>query len=310
MSEPAPRAHVGFPYRGVAEYVSGTLAFLHTALDAGNPVLVAVPSAKLEILRDCLGSYAERVRFTDLTVAGRNPGRILPGVLLAFADEFPGRGTAIVVEPLWPGRSPLEYPACVAHEALVNLAFAGRDVSLLCPCDAANLDPHMVSDAHRTHPELLLRGERRPNPAYGDPRQTAASFHPPLPAPPPHAATMRYDAVHDLAGLRSFVTGHAAAAGLKPERCDTLADVVSELAGGTLAHTDGPGAVSVWPERDLVVCQLRDSGQFTDPLAGLVPPTVRRGTGALLDAHLQCDLVRVHARPGATTVRLHMAVPD
>ncbi|MEV0456910.1 MEDS domain-containing protein [Catellatospora methionotrophica] len=302
MSTPAPREHVGFPYRGVAEYVSGTLAFIHTALAAGQPVLVAVPSAKLEILRDCLGSHAARVRFTDLTVAGRNPGRILPGVLLAFADGFPGRRTAIVAEPLWPGRGLMEYPACVAHEALVNLAFTDRDTAVLCPCDAANLDPHMVSDALRTHPELLLRGERRPSPAYADPRQTALSCHPPLPAPPPHAATMRYDAVHDLAGLRAFVTGHATTAGLKPDRRDTLADIVSDLAAGTLTRTEAPGAVSVWPERDLVVCQLRDAGQFADPL----PPTAP----ALLAAHLHCDLVRLHARPGATTIRLHMAVHD
>ncbi|MFD0594296.1 hypothetical protein ACFQZ4_19115 [Catellatospora coxensis] len=113
---------------------------------------------------------------------------------------------------------------------------------------------------------------------------------------------MRYDAVHDLAGLRSFVTGHAATAGLKPERRDLLADLIAELAAGTLARTDGPGAVSVWPEHDLVVCQLRDHGQLTDPLAA--------PGDALLTAHLHCDLVRVHARPGTTTIRLHMTAHE
>jgi hypothetical protein len=310
MTAPDPREHVGFPYRGVAEYVSGTLSFIHTALGAGRPVLVAVPSAKLEILRDCLGSDAARVHFTDLTCEGRNPGRILPGVMLAFADARPGRRAAIVAEPVWPGRTALEYPACAAHEALVNVAFEGRDVAVLCPYDAANLDPYMVQDAHRTHPRMLLRGEHRPSAFYADPRRTAAAFHPPLPAPPPHAATMRYDTVHDLAGLHSFVTSHAATAGLKPQRREALAAVVSEFAAGTLADTDGFGTVSVWPEGDLVVCQIHESGRRVDRLAGHVPRAARGHADGLLTADMTCDLVRVHRRAGTTTVRLHMGPQD
>lgn len=307
VAEPAQPDHVGFAYRSVAEYVAGTLGFVHAALEAGQPVLVAVPSAKLEILRDCLGDDARRVGFTDLTVEGRNPGRIIPGVMLAFVDGHPGRRVAIVAEPVWPDRDALEYPACVAHEAVLNLAFAGRDAALLCPYDAALLDPHMVRDAYQTHPFMQHDSGRRASPAFVDPRATAAAVNQPLPPVPPHAATMRYDAPPDLHALRAFVTGHATTAGLKPERRDALATVVTELATNTLDHARGPGAVSVWPEHDLVVCQVHDAGHLTDPLVGRVPRASRRDGNGLMIANMFCDLVRVHTRPGATTIRLHMA---
>jgi len=34
-----------------------------------------------------------------------------------------------------------------------------------------------------------------------------------------------------------------------------------------------------------------------------------RGRGLVLINHL-CDLVRIHTRPGATTIRLHIALPN
>ncbi len=303
------RDHVGFPYRGVAEYVTGTLSFVHAALAAGQPVLVAVPSAKLEILRDCLGSRGGRVHFADMAVEGRNPGRILPGVLLAFADRHPGRRVAIVAEPVWPGRGELEYPACVAHEALVNLAFAGRDAALLCPYDAALLDPHIVHDAHRTHPFLQRRGGLRPSPAYADPLLTAAGCNQPLPPVPGYAASTAFAAAGELAALLAFVTERADALGLKPRLQDALTAAVAELAADTLAHTGAPGRVAVWAEHDQVLCQLDDTGHRTDPLAGRVP-SVRAEDGrpgdGLLTANLLCDLVRLYTHPGGTSVRLHL----
>ena len=43
-------------------------------------------------------------------------------------DAHPDKHVRVIGEPIWPGRSDLEYPACVQHEALINRAFAVRDV--------------------------------------------------------------------------------------------------------------------------------------------------------------------------------------
>jgi hypothetical protein len=81
--------HPGLLYRDTGEYLAGTTGFVRAAVAAGDPVLVAVPGSNLELLRGALADVADRVRFADMAVAGRNPGRIIPGVLLAFAAAIP-----------------------------------------------------------------------------------------------------------------------------------------------------------------------------------------------------------------------------
>ena len=65
---------------------------------------------------------------------GRNPARILPWVLRAFARRPPGP-VRIIGEPIFVGRAEAELGPCVQHEALINVAFAGGPVAILCPYD-------------------------------------------------------------------------------------------------------------------------------------------------------------------------------
>src|SRR5262245_11936556 len=101
-----PFEHLGLLYRTDADYLYGTVPFVRSALEAGDPVLVAVPPPNLALLRDALDGDRAAVTFVDMTVAGRNPGRIIPGLLLRFADEHPGRRVSIIGEPVWPERTP------------------------------------------------------------------------------------------------------------------------------------------------------------------------------------------------------------
>ena len=121
------------------------MPFIRDGLAAGEPVAVAVPGPNLRLIRDALGADAAQVLLRDMTVAGRNPGRIIPTVLLAFANAHPGRRVRLIGEPIWPGRSAAEYPACAQHEALINAAFAGRPATILCPYNTELLNPVWVS---------------------------------------------------------------------------------------------------------------------------------------------------------------------
>jgi anti-sigma regulatory factor (Ser/Thr protein kinase) len=242
-----------------------------------------------------------------MTVAGRNPGRIIPAVLLAFAAAHADRRVRIIGEPIWAGRTPLEYPACAQHEALINAAFDGRDAEILCPYDVSRLAPEVIDDAYRTHPVMATPTTRWDSPHYADPAAVAGLFNHPLPDPPPSAATTGIDR-QTLSELRGLVAAHAVRAGLPPDRVDELALVVNELATNTVEHTDGAGTVSVWTEDGYVVCQLHDSGYLVNPLAGRIPPapaSLGGGCGLVLVNHL-CDLVRVHTGPGSTTIRVHV----
>jgi anti-sigma regulatory factor (Ser/Thr protein kinase) len=302
--------HLGLRYRGDAEYMAGTTAFVRSALDAGDPVLVAVPGRNLDLVRDGLGEDAWRVEFADMAAAGRNPGRIISGVLLAFTAANPGRRVWIVGEPVWPGRTPIEYPACAAHEALINVAFTGRDAAILCPYDAARLDAVALADAEHTHPIMAAGSVRWRSAAYADPVATAATFNRPLPDPPAGAAAMHFHGNGALAFVRRFLAGQARAAGLGESRVADLAIAVNELATNTSEHGGGAGLLRVWTEGDTLVCQVSDEGHLLDPLAGRLPPAFdqARGRGLFMVNQL-CDLVRVYTRPAGTEIRVHMTLP-
>ncbi|PWR04787.1 anti-sigma regulatory factor [Micromonospora acroterricola] len=298
--------HPALFYADRHEYLAGTVPFIRAGLAAGEPVMVAVPGGNLDHIRTALGADAGRVQLHDMSVAGRNPGRIIPGVLLAFAAAHLGKRVRIIGEPIWAGRSAIEYPACAQHEALINAAFAGRPATILCPYDTTRLDRRWLDDAYRTHPVVQLGDEVRESSQYADPIAVAAGFNLPLPDPPDEATTISID-FHALPAIRRVVTAEAIAAGLSPDRVSDLTLAVSELAANTVRHTGAGGTLAVWTDRTRLICQLTDSGHITNPLAGRIPvPPQQPGSRGLLLVNQLCDLVRVHTVPGATTVRLHM----
>jgi anti-sigma regulatory factor (Ser/Thr protein kinase) len=103
------------------------------------------------------------------------------------------------------------------------------------------------------------------------------------------------------------VVARAAAEGLGPERIYHLTVAVNELATNTVSHTDEGGTATVWREDDVLVCQVTDTGRPADPPAGQVPRAADAagGRGLLIVTEL-CDLVRVHAGPNGTSIRLHV----
>ncbi|MFC4533969.1 anti-sigma factor RsbA family regulatory protein [Sphaerisporangium dianthi] len=303
-----PFEHIGLFYRDEAQYTAGCAAFVRRALARREPALVAVPGRSGELIRAGLGgdADADAVAFADMAEAGRNPGRIIPSVLLAFAGAHPGRRVWIIGEPIWQGRSAIEYPACVAHEALINAVFTGRDAAILCPYDASALPASALADAERTHPILEDTGGTWSSAAYGDPVATAMAFDWPLPAPPDAADRYAFTGVAALPGVRDFLTVRAMAEGLNGDRITELLLAMNELATNTAEYTTGPATVTVWAEDGVLACQLDDNGHIGDPLTGRIPPAAgaTRGRGILIVNEL-ADLVRIHRRPAGTSIRLH-----
>jgi anti-sigma regulatory factor (Ser/Thr protein kinase) len=299
-------AHPALLYADGDEYLAATVPFVRNGLAAGEPVAAAVPTANLASLRSALGADADRVAWRDMTVAGRNPGAIIPTVLIAFANAHAGRRVRIIGEPIWAGRTGTEYPACAQHEALINAAFAGRAATILCPYDISALNPAWVEDAHRTHPVMVTATGRSDSAHYADPVAFAAGFNHPLADPPPDAATVVVD-VFTVRRARRFVAEEAGRAGLPAERIPDLALAVNELAANAIRHGGGSGRLAVWVEDDYLLCQLSDTGHVTDPLAGRVPPRLGASGGrGLMMVNQLCDLVRVHTTANGTTTRIHM----
>ncbi|MFE4968436.1 anti-sigma factor RsbA family regulatory protein [Streptomyces sp. NPDC056660] len=300
-----PFVHPALFYRGTDQYIEGTVPFLREGLDAGEPAAVAAPPDRLELIREGLGERAAEVHFIDMTQAGRNPGRIIPSVLRKFADAQPSaRRVRIIGEPIWQGRSAVEYPACVQHEALINTAFTGRAVTILCPYDAGQLDKQVLSDALATHPVVIDADGQTQSTAYG-PEQIIARYNEPLLAP--REAAARPFAAQTLPDTRDFAVSQARSLGMSGVSLGDLELAVAELTTNSVIHGAGSGTLRIWAESDRIVCEIHDGGQLTDPLAGRRPPhpTQPGGRGLLLVNQL-ADLVRVHTGPDGTTVRCYL----
>jgi anti-sigma regulatory factor (Ser/Thr protein kinase) len=300
--------HPALLYSDDDSYRTGVLDFVREGLERDEPVLVAVPEPRLSLLEAALDP-AERwaVRTADMSRAGRNPGRIIGSVLSAFVRQHEGRRVRIVGEPIWAGRSAEEYPACVEHEALINLALQDAPVSILCPYDTAALGDEWVHDATRTHP-VLIEGERRWHSRhYADPAVLAVTFARTLSPPPDEAAIQVVDATGGPAAARRFVHEIAMQTSLSTTRVADIRHVVQELVVNTLVHAGGRGLLTVWTTDEHLVCQVEDRGRLPDLLAGRRPPAPSDAGHGLYAVHQLADLVRVHRDGSGTTVRAYFA---
>jgi anti-sigma regulatory factor (Ser/Thr protein kinase) len=245
------------------------------------------------------------VRLLDMTRAGRNPGRIIPSVLCAFADAHPCGRVRIIGEHRWASRAAMEYPVCAQQESLINIAFAGRPVTILCPYDAARLGPQTLAEAQACHPLLIDANGERASTSYL-PERIVVDCHQSV--PPVMGSSLAFDASNQ-ALARQFASEHATRLGLDGDHAE-LKLIVGELAARSLVPGGGTGTLRIWAERGYLVCEVRHAGHISDPLADrpLADPRQPGGHGLLL-VHRLSDLVQRHTCPQGTTTRVYLKLP-
>lgn len=300
--------HEALFYNGADGFLRGTLPFVTEALDAGEPVLVAVREERADLLKGALAEVAGQVRFADMRELGRNPGRVIPA-WRAFLREHTDAGRPVrgIGEPVWPGRSDAELDECQRHESLLNLAFAyGPAWSLLCPYDLGELDPRQISAARVTHPTLMHEGVSRRSDSYLPLHRAPSAFTGALPEPPQDREELAFT-FRGLGAVRSLVSARAERAGLSSEAREDLVLAVNELVTNSVQYGGGGGTLRIWGDRDELVCDVRDRGYIDDPLAGRIAPPLDQhgGRGLWLVNHL-CDLVQIRSTPNGTLVRVRM----
>lgn len=301
--------HSAFFYRDTAEYVDTVVEFVNDGLADGACVLVVVPTANLDLLRDVLGDARSGVRMSDMADVGKNPANTFMTFAAALEAEPFDQAVRVVAEPVWPDRTAVAYPACVQNEALFNTAFADRNLVALCPYDAARLPADMIADARRTHP-LVREGRREvPCPDF-DWQQAWVDNNRPLSADPA-AATYPIREAADLAGARSFVTAYVRSVDLSPERVGDLHLIVTELATNSLKYTRAGCTLALWVRDGHLVCEIRDGGRLDDLLAGRRPAPAHATDGrGLLLVNAMADLVRMHTCDTGTTIQVYLQVSE
>jgi anti-sigma regulatory factor (Ser/Thr protein kinase) len=297
-------AHAALLYGSTEEFVTGALGFVDAGLAADEAVLIGLPEPGIGVLRERMNGQAALVSWADMRRVGANPARIIAWIR-SFAAAHAGRPVRCLQEPAWAARTGPERCEVIRHEALVNLAFIGAPVSIMCPYDIARLDPGVIRSAEPTHPVLIRDGRAGRSPAYDAGIVVPGECDQPLPAPPDGAAILAYRA--DLASVRAFADRQAREVGLDSDRAVDLVLAVGELAANTWRYSEAGGVVAIWAAEDELICQIEDTGHITDPLAGRSQVAVDAGGGhGLWLVHQVCDLVEVRTGPGRTVIRLHM----
>lgn len=302
--------HEALFYNGEDGFLRGTLPFIAEALEAEEPLLVAVSEERAAALRRVLGDDAARVRFLDLAAVGRNPARLIPA-WREFVSEHAGAGRPMrgIGEPVWHGRSDQEIGECDRHESLLNLAFANGPVwRLLCPYDLDSLPAETIDAARRTHPALMHEGISRRNDVFLPLHRAPGPFAGTLADPPAGCEELAFTG-GGLGAVRGLVSARAAAAGLSEEPREDLVLAINELVTNSVQYGGGGGTLRIWTEPGELVCDVRDRGYMEDPLVGRIPPPLDQhgGRGLWLVNHL-CDLAQIRSTPKGTVIRVHMRV--
>jgi MEDS: MEthanogen/methylotroph, DcmR Sensory domain len=309
VSSPHEVSAVGFRheamlYAGADDFADQALPVIAGAVEAGEPVMVAVDAAKILVLRDRLDEAERSVIWKDIRGIGGNPSRIIP-LWRRFVDGNPSPGRHWGFgEPVWAGRKPDELEEAQRHEQLLNLAFAhASDFTLLCPYDICGLASDVLHEAHASHPFAGEAGHGRPSPGYPGLEGLTSPFAGELREPPPAASELDLTDV-TVDGLHRVLA--AVTSGVADGRLDDLGMAIATVAA-TMVPPGAHARLRLWQEGEQVVAEVGGLVTLGDPLAGREWPAPARGPArGLWLANQVCDLVQVRMAAGGTVVRMRV----
>jgi len=295
--------HQALIYEGVDDYLMGTMPFVHGALIADEPLLIAVAEDKGELIAGEMGPDSDRVLFLDMQKVGHNPAAIVP-LWCDFVEDHAGpvRG---IGEPAWAARSQAALDECHCHEGLLNVAFASASAwNLLCLYDAEALDAEALERVGRSHSRVRRRGRIEESPGFEAQPDCLGGELP----PPRSRADLLAFGIAGLSEVRQRVAVAAERVGLDSGGVADLVTAASELAANSVVHGGGSGTLRIWSEDDHLLVEVEDQGHIVEPLVGRLRPDVSQEEGrGLWLANQLCDLVQIRSSgESGTRIRLHV----
>ena len=290
------------------DLLAAAVPFLKDGLDAGDTVVLTCDDPITDLLTTAVG---DDPRFAYLPRAD-SYRRCVTAVAAyrAVVDRAVAEGAAQVrlVGDVDLGVPPDEQE-WGRYEAVCNAALVALPVWSLCLYDTARLPASVTSTGRLTHPQLLDRHGRTPNPDYLEPAECLRRSHhnraEPLEAQPAgvHRDNVQRDA---LDGLRNDVHRTMASSGASDDTIGGFVVALNEVVANALQHGRPPVAVDFWSGPDRSACLVADSGPgFDDPLTGyLLPARGTAGSRGLYLARQLCDRLSVGHEAGRFTVRM------
>lgn len=296
--------HLGFLYGSDAEWLEMAVPFALDGLARGEPVLVATTSANLELLREAMGDEANGVDYAESAYFGRRPPQRATAIH-RYWNRRRGGVVRIIAEPVWTGRSRREVDAWQRMEAGFNVVLADTAIRLVCPYDTRIVEPAILDDACRTHPELVAGDAVRPSPQFMAPDEFARRHT----APGPVVTVGEiFDFDGDLGAVRQYVLGKATPLLGTEDAVAMFGIAVGESL--TYLLRQGITQVTVWvrPTGGRVVCTLHsDQPLAVHPFVGFRPPDRPQGDGdGLWLTNQICEWLDVTSDDTGCTVELAM----
>ncbi len=177
---------------------------------------------------------------------------------------------------------------------------------LLCPYDTTTLDESTIGEACRSHPYVTSADGSSRAQSGEHPHDVTHLVTSSLPEPAHPCSELTFGD-GDLPRVRALIAASAERFGMDLDRTNALIVASHEVAMNSLRHGGGGGVLRVWREREHVVFEVRDCGEFADQLAGRRPPCGAEERGLWLVNRL-CDLMPIRTSSSGSAVRVHMAL--
>jgi anti-sigma regulatory factor (Ser/Thr protein kinase) len=300
MCSAAALRHHGFVYESDDDYVARSVPFLKEGLDAGEACVVGNTRDGIAVMRDALGSDADRVSFFDVSATYTRPARAVATYYGTFREHLRHAPSVRAVASGQFGPGVADWEEWTRYEAITNLAYAHLPVWVVCAYDANKLPDRLIEAVWQTHPEVLSDGWQESE-RYEDPRQLVRDL---TPEPEPLPELRSWPGREDLERFREQLARELVAENVPEAKALDMLVAGTEIAANALRHGGGIAEVRAGRAEGRFVCEVVDRGSgFDDPVAGYVAPRNGTGSGLWVARQLSWKVESFHS-PRGFTVRI------
>jgi anti-sigma regulatory factor (Ser/Thr protein kinase) len=303
--------HEALIYGSDQEFMDVAFPFVTEGISSDEPTLVAVQDRHVENLRAALGGTPTGVKLFPVEQWYETSARTREKFARWAAEHADGGRTRLIGEPPWAIGHEAQVRDWARHESVINVAFADRQVTFICPYDAQSLPADVLGYARSTHPEIVDSDGVSESAAYENPLEFCRRLDAAVRRPRGEPSVELSFGPDGLSAVRRAMGSFAGAAGLDRTRAGELMLAVNEIATNAVVHGRSPATLRIWHADGEVIVEVSDEGDgIRDVLAGqLMPSPSRPGGRGLWLSRLLCDAVEVRNGSGCT-VALHANAPS